>query len=57
MGLFGSAAFVNPGNPDYQQVWYVSNGLDFLFITFIASKPKEQELAAAQRIVEGVNFI
>jgi hypothetical protein len=62
MGLFGTAAFKRtismPGDaPEYSQIWLLSNGLDFVFATFIAQEqPGDREIAAAQRIAEGVDF-
>jgi hypothetical protein len=62
MGSFGTAAFkrtksMPPGAPQYCQVWFLSNGLDFVFATFIAmQEPDDREVAAAQRIAEGIDF-
>jgi hypothetical protein len=43
--------------PEYCQVWFLSNGLDFVFATFVAMQnPDDRELAAAQRIAEGIDF-
>jgi hypothetical protein len=62
MGSFGTAAFkrrtfMRSGSPAYCQLWLLSNGLDFVFVTFIAmQKPQERELNDAHRIAEGVDF-
>jgi hypothetical protein len=62
MGSFGTAAFrrtksMPPDAPVYCQVWFLSNGLDFVFATFIATqKPDKREVAAAQKIAEGIDF-
>src|SRR5262245_17547045 len=62
MGSFGTAAFKRSKTmlsdaPAYSQVWFLSNGLDFVFATFIAMRePKDRELADAQRIAEGIDF-
>lgn len=62
MGAFGTAAFRRTKStprrvPEYCQVWFLSNGLDFVFATFIAmQKPDDCEVAAAQRIAEGIDF-
>lgn len=62
MGAFGTAAFkrkwLTPRNaPAYCQVWFISNGLDFILATFIAmQEPHDQELADAQRIAEAIDF-
>jgi hypothetical protein len=62
MGTFGTAAFRRANSmpadaPEYCQVWFLSNGLDFVFATFIAmQKPDNREIAAAQRIAEGIGF-
>jgi hypothetical protein len=63
MGRYGTAAFVpettaSTGVPAYQQVWFVSNGWDFVLITFISMSPlSTRELSDAQRIVDGVNLV
>jgi hypothetical protein len=60
MGSFGTAAFKPTSSmpddaPQYCQVWFLSNGLDFVFATFIAmQEPDDREVAAAQRVAEGV---
>ncbi len=62
MGSFGTASFrrtksMPPDTPEYCQVWFLSNGLDFVFATFIAMQPPDgREVAAAQRIAEGIDF-
>jgi hypothetical protein len=62
MGVFGAAVFLRTNEmssdePAYQQIWYLSNGLDFVLATFVAMlEPDEKELADAQRIAEGINF-
>ncbi len=61
MGSFGTAAFVRsdalPADElSYYQVWFISNGLDFILATFIAGSPQDCEIAAAQRIAEAVDF-
>ncbi len=62
MGSFGTATFARtksmaPETPEYCQVWFLSNGLDFVFATFIAThKPDTRELVAAERIIEALEF-
>jgi hypothetical protein len=62
MGSFGTAAYkrttsMPPDAPDYCQVWFLCSGLDFVLATFIAmQEPDDREVAAAQRIAEGVDF-
>ena len=62
MGVFGAAAFrrrksMPAAAPEHCQVWFLSNGLDFVFATFIAMQmPDDREVAAAQRIAEGIDF-
>lgn len=62
MGTFGTAAFkrtetMPPDASEYCQVWFLSNGLDFVMATFIAvQKPDDREVAAAQQIAEGIDF-
>jgi hypothetical protein len=62
MGSFGTAGFkrtqsMPPDAPDYCQVWFLTNGLDFVLATFIAMQhPDHREVAAAQKIAEGIDF-
>jgi hypothetical protein len=62
MGAFGAAAFkriesIQPDAPAYCQVWFLSNGLDFVFVTFIAMEdPQDEEIAGAQQIAERIDF-
>ena len=62
MGWVGTAAFRRAKSmpldaPAYCQVWFLSNGLDFVFATFISVQdPQDRELADAQRIAEGIDF-
>jgi hypothetical protein len=62
MGAFGTAAFqrtrsMPPATPTYCQAWFLSNGLDFIFATFIAMhQPADRELVDAQRIAEGIDL-
>jgi hypothetical protein len=61
MGAFGTAIFqrtnaMAPEAPAYFQVWFISNGLDFVFATFVAmTKPQDRELADAQLIAEAID--
>jgi hypothetical protein len=62
MGLFGTAAFtrteaMSPEEPAWSQVWFITNGLDFVLATFFAMEaPTDRELADVQRIAEGIDF-
>ncbi|HYV38835.1 MAG TPA: hypothetical protein VE988_24340, partial [Gemmataceae bacterium] len=62
MGTYGTAVFnrsdsESSDEPEYSQVWFLSNGLDFVFATFIAvEEPKAREVADAHRIAEGIDF-
>jgi hypothetical protein len=62
IGAFGSAVFRRApfwrfSVPSYSHVWFLSNGLDFIFVTFFAKrKPSEQEVGDAQRIVKRMDF-
>ncbi len=39
------------------KIWLPDDGLDFVFATFIAMQdPDGREVAAAQRVVEGIDF-
>ena len=62
MGAFGTAVFKRTEStptetPAYSQVWFLSNGLDFVFATFIGMQdPNAREVADAQRIAQGIDF-
>lgn len=62
MGSFGTAAFkptepIPPDDPAFSQVWFITNGWDFVLATFIAMQPPEQqELDDAHRIAEGIDL-
>jgi len=62
MGSFGTALFQRTNSMPteasaYCQVWFLSNGLDFVLATFITmEQPDGREVAAAQRIAEGIDF-
>lgn len=62
MGMYGTAAFVpeavsSTEDPAYHQLWFVSNGWDFILVTLICmTPPSARELTDSQRIVDGVNL-
>src|SRR5262249_10785082 len=61
-GLFGTATFKRApfwkfNVPAYSYLWFLSNGLDFIFVTFFAKrKPMEREIGDAQKIVMAMGF-
>lgn len=56
MGTFGTAVF-RCEDPTVCQVWFLSNGLDFVFVTFTAmQEPLEKELKDAQSIIEAIEL-
>lgn len=62
LGAYGTASFTHRGVPPdsqaaFSQVWFLSNGLDFVLVTFLAmSAPVSQELHDAERIAMGINL-
>jgi hypothetical protein len=60
LGYYGTAVFgrgegVQSDEAFCNQIWFLSDGLDFVFVTFFASStPPEQEFHDAQRIVDGI---
>jgi hypothetical protein len=62
MGLFGTAAFKRKfwkprSSPFFCQVWFLSNGLDFVFVTFIAeTAPDKEEVTKADLIARAIEF-
>jgi hypothetical protein len=56
VGLFGSAIFHSDEWP-HSQVWYMSDGRDFVLVTFIcAASPTSDELAEAREIVSKITL-
>jgi hypothetical protein len=62
LGRYGTASFkrsalMPPDAAAYCQVWFLSNGLDIVFVTFIAKqKPELREMADAQKIAINLDF-
>lgn len=53
-GCFGSAVYRSPENPR-MQVWYLSDGYDFILATHICpEKPEPSEVEEVQEIVKGL---
>jgi hypothetical protein len=56
LGEFGSAIFSSAEFP-HTQLWYLTNGLDFVLATFVCTeKPGTDEIAEAQEIVSWVEL-
>jgi hypothetical protein len=56
IGTWGSAVFRSEDNPRIQ-VWYVSNGCDFILATYICpAEPDQDEVDEAQHIVSWLEF-
>jgi len=62
VGSFGTAIFLpdesaDEDAPKHAQIWILSNGLDFIFVTLLAmAPPHHRELAGAQQIVDELRF-
>ena len=62
LGIYGTASFTRPDSmptddAQYAQIWFLSNGLDFVMVTFFGMvTPPECELFDTQRIVEAIDL-
>jgi hypothetical protein len=56
LGTFGSAVFQSAENP-LTQVWYLSDGRDFVLVTFVCvAPPTPEEVAEAREMVSRITL-